>query len=391
MNGEFKPFTFRSPRIVFKRNAWKELPKICEEYGKQGMLVTGSTVMAKSGVYPALMEAFKAQMIEVREIVRQGREPTVREVDALASAARTEKVDWILGIGGGSALDLAKAAAGLARNEGSAAVYQEGKDLVNEGIPFIAVPTTAGTGSEATNNAVLINEERRVKLSIRGDRMLARVALLDPVLTRSMTPQVTAHTGLDALTQAIEAYVSKASNPMTDLLAERAIEAIWESLYNAFTNGNDLNAREQMLYGSLLSALSFSNAKLGAVHGFAHPIGALHSIPHGLVCGVLLPHVMRFNLAGNIHDVTRKYGWIGRRMIGKSGRESLSDLELANSAIKGIFDMLESMRLPTRLAGLGLKMADFPAIVEETKGSSLQNNPRETSKELLEKILKDSL
>nr|MDO8088173.1 iron-containing alcohol dehydrogenase [Candidatus Sigynarchaeum springense] len=391
MDGEFKPFTFRSPRIVFKRNAWKDLPRICEEYGKHGMIVTGSTVMSKSGVYPALMDAFKAQKIVVREIIREGREPTVREVDTLANTARTEKVDWILGIGGGSSLDLAKAAAGLARNDGSAAVYQEGKDLPSEGIPFIAVPTTAGTGSDITNNAVLINEQKHVKLSIRGDKMLARVAVLDPVLSRSMTPQVTAYTGLDALTQAIEAYVSKACNPMSDLLAERAIEAIWGSLYKAFTNGNDLNAREQMLYGSLLSALAFSNAKLGAVHGFAHPIGALHAIPHGLICGVLLPHVMRFNLAGNIHDVTRKYGWIGRKMIGKSTRESLTDAELANAAIKSIIDLLDSIHIPTRLAGLGLKVEDFPAILNDTKGSSLQNNPRETNRELLENVLKESL
>ncbi len=391
MTMELKPFTFRSPRIVFKRNAWKDIPKTCEEFGKHGLLVTGNTVKTKSGVFPALLDEFKNKGIAIMEITREGNEPSTREVDAIASIAKRENADWILGIGGGSALDLAKAASGLARNDGSSSDYQGGKDLVKEGIPFIAVPTTAGTGSEATNNAVLINEEKHLKLSIRGDKMMARVAVLDPILTRSMSPQVTAYTGLDALTQAIEAYVSKACNPMSDLLAERAIEAIWGSLYNAFTNGNDLNAREQMLYGSLLSALAFSNAKLGAIHGFAHPIGALHAIPHGLVCGVLLPHVMRFNLAGNIPEVTRKFGWIGRKMIGKSGRDSLSDVELANTAINSITDLLESMRLPTRLAGLGLKAADFSAIVEETKGSSLQNNPRETSKVVLENILKDSL
>lgn len=388
---EFKPFTFRSPRIVFKRSSWKDITKICEEFGKKGLLITGNTVKTKSGAFPEIMNEFTSKGVAVAEIIREGKEPTTREVDAIASTIKKDGYDWILGIGGGSTLDLAKAASGLARNEGSSADYQGGKDLVRDGVPFIAVPTTAGTGSEITNNAVLINEEKRLKLSIRGDKMMARVAVFDPVLTRSMPPQVTAYTGLDALTQAIEAYVSKASNPMADLLAERAIEAIWGSLFNAFRNGNDLNAREQMLYGSLLSALAFSNAKLGAVHGFAHPIGVLHAIPHGLICGVLLPHVMRFNLAGNIHDVTRKYGWIGRKMIGKSGRESLSDVELANMAINSIFDLLESMRLPTRLAGLGLKADDFPAILDETKGSSLQNNPRDTSRELLEKILKDAL
>jgi alcohol dehydrogenase class IV len=391
MTMEFKPFTFRSPRILFKRSSWKDIPKVCEDFGKHGLLVTGITVKTKSGVFPALLEEFKKKGIVLTEIMREGKEPSTREVDAVANTAKREKVDWILGIGGGSALDIAKAVAGLARNDGLAGDYQGGKELANEGIPFIAVPTTAGTGSEITNNAVLIDEEKHLKLSIRGDKMMARLAVFDPVLTRSMSPQVTAYTGLDALTQAIEAYVSKASNPMSDLLAERAIEAIWGSLYNAFRNGNDLNAREQMLYGSLLSALAFSNAKLGAVHGFAHPIGALHAIPHGLVCGVLLPHVMRFNLAGSIHEITRKYGWIGRKMIGKSGRDSLSDMELANTSINGIIDMLESMKLPAKLSGLGLKQADIPAILADTKGSSLENNPRETTLEALEQILRNAM
>jgi alcohol dehydrogenase len=223
---EFKPFAFRSPRILFKRNSWKDIPKTCEEFGKKGLLVTGSTVKTKSVAFPAILDEFKSKGITVIEIIREGKEPSTREVDTIASTVKREGVDWILGIGGGSALDLAKAASGLARNEGSSADYQGGKEMAKEGVPFIAVPTTAGTGSEITNNAVLINEEKHLKLSIRGDKMMARIAVFDPVLTRSMSPQVTAYTGLDALTQAIEAYVSKACNPMCDLFAERAIEAI---------------------------------------------------------------------------------------------------------------------------------------------------------------------
>nr|MDO8109181.1 iron-containing alcohol dehydrogenase [Candidatus Sigynarchaeota archaeon] len=391
MSGDFKPFQFRSPRIVFKRNAWKDIPNICEEFGKRGLLITGAHLKEKSSTYPGLMAEFEAKKLAVRESIRKGSEPTVGEVELVTIAVRQQKYDWVLGIGGGSTIDLAKAVAGLARNEGSAAMYQEGKDLVNDGIPFIAVPTTAGTGSELTNNAVLINEQKRVKLSIRGDKMMARVAVFDPVLTVSMTPEVTAHTGLDALTQAIESYVSKASNPFTDLLAERAIGIIWDWLYKAWKDGSDIDAREQMLFGNLLSALSFSNAKLGAVHGFAHPIGAIHAIHHGLICGVLLPHVMKFNLAGNIPEVTRKFAVIGAMMKKDAAYANLSDGDLANIAIENIFTLLSMMGLPTRLSGLGLKKADIPAIVNDTKGTSLLNNPRDTTKELLTQLLTDAL
>lgn len=392
MISDLKPFTFRTPRIVFKRESWKDLPKICGEFGEQGLLVTGTTLRDKSGIYPELMNEFETKNIVVKEVIRKGGEPTVAEVDALANELREgdQRVDWVLGIGGGSSLDLAKSIAGLARNEGSAAEYQEGKDLINEGIPFIAVPSTAGTGSEITNNAVLINEEKHVKLSIRGDKMMAKVAVFDPVLTTSMSPETTAYSGTDALVQAIESYVSKASNPIPDLLAEKAIEIIIMALPVAWENGEDIVAREQMLYSSLLSALSFSNAKLGAIHGFAHPIGALFNKPHGLITGILLPHVMKFNLEGDLPDVIRKYAWIGKTME-KAAANDASEMDLANIAIEKVRELLGTLGIPAGLSGIGISEDDIPSIVADTKGSSLANNPRDTTKELLEQILADAI
>ncbi|HME54784.1 MAG TPA: iron-containing alcohol dehydrogenase [Candidatus Lokiarchaeia archaeon] len=386
---DLKPFTFRTPRIVFKRESWKDLPKICAEFGEKGLLVTGTTLKDKSGIYPELMNEFEAKNLVVEEITRKGGEPTVTEVDTLAGELREEdqRVDWVLGIGGGSTLDLAKSAAGLSRNEGSAAEYQQGKDLITEGITFIAVPTTAGTGSEITNNAVLINEATHAKLSIRGDKMMAKVAVFDPVLTVSMSPETTAYSGTDALVQAIEAYVSKASISITDLLAEKAIEIIAGVLPIVYQDGQDIIAREQMLYGSVLSALSFSNAKLGAVHGFAHPIGALFNKPHGMICGILLPHIMRFNLDGELPDVIRKFAWIGRTLQKPALDGEVSDIEMANMAITKIQELLAALAIPAKLSEIGLTADDIPAIVADTKGSSLANNPRDTSKELLEQIL----
>ncbi len=383
-----KGFTFRSPRIVFKRDAIPDIIKACSAFGRRGIIISSSSFKANDASSNALSSQFKAEAIETECITRRGFEPTVDEVDAMASIIKRGGFEWVLGIGGGSTLDLAKAAAGLALNDGSAARYQKGTDVPNPGIPFIAVPTTAGTGSEITNNAVLINNDENVKLSIRGDALLARVAVLDPLLTASMPPAITAHTGLDALVQAVEAYVSKASNPLSDTFAERAIEIIWQWLPRAFDDGKNLDAREMMLYGSMLSALSFSNAKLGAVHGFAHPIGVQHRLSHGLVCGVLLPHVMRFNLEGNIPEVTRKYAWMGKTF---ARGETVDDASLANKAIEHIFSLLDALHLPRRLSSLGLNESHVPAIVADTKGGSLGNNPRDATPQVLATILRDAM
>jgi alcohol dehydrogenase class IV len=388
MDGDLKPFQFRSPRIIFKREAWKDLGKICSsEFGPNGVLVIGSS-FKDSEICQGLLADFEERGSNVAEFLRKGGEPTVAEVDDLAGRLRDVDAAWVLGIGGGSTLDLAKSAAGLARNEYSAAIYQEGLEVPLEGIPFVAVPTTAGTGSEVTNNAVLINEDKRAKLSIRGEKLIAKIAVLDPVLTLSAPPDVTAYSGLDALVQAIEAFVSKACNPFSDLLAEKAIGVILQHLFIAWSDGSDLHAREGMLYGNLLSALAFSNAKLGAIHGFAHPIGAQFGAPHGLITGLLLPHVMRFNLGdGDLPDVTAKFATIGRLLhVG-----SESEIDLARAAIDGIVGLLDSMQIPRELSGIGIGEDDIPAIVADTKGSSLDNNPRATTKEVLAEILSSAL
>lgn len=384
-------FQFRCPKIIFHRNACDDLPEICGKFGKIGMLIHGQSFKAKSGKFEQLLGAFNDHDLEVLAKSREGGEPTVLQVDEMANVARKNDVDWVLGVGGGSAIDLSKAVAALVTNDGPTSIYQEGSEFKSPSLPFIAVPTTAGTGAEITNNSVLINEEKAIKKSIRGDKMLARVAVLDPLLTRTIPPRITAYTGLDALTQAIEAHVSKASNALTDILAEKAMILIWNNLYRAWKDGSDLEARENMLYGSMLSALSFFNAKLGAVHGFAHPIGIQHHLPHGLVCGVLLPHVMKFNLEGKIPRVVEKFAWIGKQLEDKNRMGEKCEEEYARFSISKIFSLLEKLDVPKTISGIGLKEEDIPAIVKDTKGSSLANNPRETNKELLTGILKDAL
>ncbi|MHA1699855.1 MAG: iron-containing alcohol dehydrogenase family protein, partial [Promethearchaeota archaeon] len=383
-------FQFRSPRIIFGPNRIEELAGICKVFGNKGFIVCGKSFKNNKKIHDGVISRFEDNDLDFDVVVRKGGEPTVSDVDNLAERFRTEYANWIVGIGGGSSLDLAKAAAGLATNENSAAYYQEGHLPAKPGIPFIAVPTTAGTGSEVTNNSVLINAKKGIKKSIRGDKMLAKVAILDPTLTTSMPPNITAWTGLDALTQAIESYVSKASNALSDYFAKRAIELISANLVKAWKNGEDLEVRENMLYGSLLSALSFSNAKLGAVHGFAHPIGVKFDLPHGLVCGVLLPHIMMYNIDGNDPRVVEKYAWIGRTMDVGNKYTGKSNLDDANFAVKSIFQLLRSMKIPITLSEIGIKVTDIPDIVKDTTGSSLANNPRKTNKESLAEILNNA-
>lgn len=388
---EIVKFQFRSPKLIFQRGIFEEIPQICLKIGNKGALIMGKSFREQSGKLQQLIEGFEKNDINLIEKVKAAGEPSVEEVDSISSELKNENLDFMLGIGGGSTLDLAKAVSGMIKNQGSAADYQKGKDLPNEAIPFIAVPTTAGTGSEITNNAVLINRKENVKLSIRGDSMLAKIAIFDPFLTTSMPPNVTANTGMDALTQAIESYVSKASNHLSDYFAEKAIDLLFHNIESAYNNPEDVSVREKMLYGSLLSALSFSNAKLGAVHGFAHPIGVLHNIPHGLICGVLLPHIMSYNLEGNITEVTDKFAHIAEIMDPHVKSSTKSIHEIGMIAIENIFKLLDHLNIPRTISKLGIGKQDIPAIVADTKGSSLANNPRDTDLESLKDILENAL
>ncbi|HTU48916.1 MAG TPA: iron-containing alcohol dehydrogenase, partial [Bryobacteraceae bacterium] len=226
-------------------------------------------------------------------------EPTVEMVRQGAQAAR-EGCDLVIGFGGGSAIDAAKAIAALATNSGDPLDYLEvvgkGRTIDRNPLPFIAVPTTAGTGAEVTRNAVIGSPEHQVKASLRSPLMLAKIALIDPDLTRDVPPHVTASTGLDTLTQLIEPYVSVRANAMSDLFCVEGLKRVAASLDRVFQNGHDIDARESMSFASLLSGLALANAGLGAVHGFASPLGGMLEAPHGALCAAVLPHATAVNI-----------------------------------------------------------------------------------------------
>jgi len=338
--------------------------------GRQALLERAAALLASAGVEAALFAGVRG-------------EPTLEVVEAARERARASRAEVMVGIGGGSAIDVAKAAAGLCREPGAVAEYHAGRPLSGtRGLPLVAVPTTAGTGAEVTKNAVLIDPGRGVKESIRDDSWFPALALLDPALTLSLPPEVTASTGADALCQAIEAFVSIGAGPVSDPLAADAIRRIGRSLERAVAHGDDLAARSDMLYGSLLAGMAMTNARLGAVHGLAHPLGARYSIAHGTLCGLLLPYVMRYN-ADYAAD---KYAQVAALLGVAEG--NTPPAEAAQRAVERVRALLARVGIPARLAPLGVREADLPAIVAEAlPQSSLKHNPRPMAAEDVREVL----
>ncbi len=338
--------------------------------GRQPLLEQAAALLTSAGVEAALFAHVRG-------------EPTLDMVEAAREQARAVQAEVLVGIGGGSAIDVAKAAAGLYREPGAVVEYHAGRPLSGRrGLPLVAVPTTAGTGAEVTKNAVLIDPKRGIKESIRDDAWFPALALLDPALTLSLPPEVTASTGADALCQAIEAFVSIGAGPVSDSLAAEAIRRIGRSLERAVAHGDDLAARSDMLYGSLLAGMAMTNARLGAVHGLAHPLGARYGIPHGTLCGLLLPYVMGYNAA----YAAAKYAEVAALLgVATAG---VPQAEAAQRAVERVRELVARVGIPAHLAPLGVREADFPAIIAEAlPQSSLKHNPRPMGAEDVHAVL----
>jgi alcohol dehydrogenase class IV len=282
-------------RIIFGPGVLREIGAITTGYGKRALVVMGRNVSRAD----KLLASLKSNGVSAATFAVPG-EPELSTVDEGTKLAKAEPCEFVIGFGGGSALDAAKAIAAMLTNEGDLLDYVEiigrGEPLKKRPAPFIAMPTTAGTGSEVTRNAVLSSPEHKVKVSLRSPLMLARVAVIDPELTYDLPPALTASTGLDAFTQLIEPYVCSRANPMTDGLCVEGIHRVTHSLREAVRDGQNPSAREDMAAASLFGGLALANAGLGAVHGFAGPIGGMFPAPHGAVCAALLPHVMAANI-----------------------------------------------------------------------------------------------
>jgi alcohol dehydrogenase class IV len=375
-------------RILFGEGRVREVAPAAQRWGCRALLVTGRT--------PERSDSLRADLaaagVTASTFVAEG-EPTIDLVRRGVAFAREEKCDLVIAMGGGSAIDAGKAMAGLLSNPGDLMDYLEvvggGKPLECPAAPFIAVPTTAGTGSEVTRNAVLGVPERQVKVSLRSPWLLPRLAVVDPELTLGLPPAVTAHTGLDALTQLIEAYVSLRANPLTDGFCVEGIERAARSLRRAFHEGQELAARRDMSLAALLSGLALANAGLGVVHGFAGPVGGKFPAPHGAICAAILPYGMEINLRALRarapgRDALRRYERVACLLTGRTN-------STAEAGIAWVRDTCRELEIPP-LATYGMSEQDVPTLIAEaSQSSSMKGNPLVLTPEELQEVLLRSM
>lgn len=384
MNFEFAAAT----RILFGPGEVKKIGALAVEMGRRVLLVTGV-----DGKCTAALEALLAAVGLESIVCTVEGEPTVAVVQAWVVQALEANVDLVIGLGGGSALDTGKAVAALSANPGEVIDYLEvvgkGQPLKKPSLSYIAIPTTAGTGSEVTRNAVLGVPERRVKVSLRSPMMLPRLALVDPELTYSLPPAVTASTGLDALTQVIEPFVSNRANPLTDAVCREGIQRAAGALRRVYQNGEDAAARQDMCLTSLFGGLALANARLGAVHGFAGPLGGMFPAPHGVICARLLPFVMQANVRALVerapqHPALGRYAEVAQWLTGDPQAQAMD-------GVNWVQTLCQDLKIPS-LSQYGLKIDDLPELIENSaRASSMQGNPVQLTEKEMRKILEQAL
>lgn len=359
-------------RIIFGPGTIGEAAPLAAAWSRRVLIVAGSTPDQAA----QLSEQF-AQLDAYAAIFNVSGEPSIEIVQAGLMLARESRSDVVIGLGGGSAIDTGKAIAALITNPGDPLDYLEvvgrGQTLRNAPLPYIVIPTTAGTGSEVTRNAVLASHKHHVKVSLRSPLMLPRVAIVDPELTYSLPPSVTASTGLDALTQLIEPYTCNTPNPLVDALCREGMQRAARSLKRAYENGSDQAAREDMSIAALFGGLALANAKLGAVHGFAGPLGGLYPAPHGMICARLLPFVVEANVrALQAREPTSpallRYAEVAQLLTGHSTAG-------ASEAIEWLHQLCAELHVAP-LSQFGFTADDIPTVVAQAqKASSMKGNP----------------
>lgn len=371
-------------RIIFGEGTLREVPAAAAAMGTRALLVTGSTPERAAPLAGSLQAAGIASV----PFAVPG-EPTIGLIRSGTSHARTAGCDLVIAIGGGSAIDAGKALAAMLTNPGDPLDYLEvigrGQPLAHAAAPFIAIPTTAGTGSEVTRNAVLGSPEHGVKASLRGAGMLPRLAVVDPELTLQLPRAITASTGLDALTQLIEPYVSVRANPMTDQFCVEGMRRAAAALPRVCADGEDREARADMAWASLLGGLALANAGLGAVHGFAAPIGGRWAAPHGAVCAALLPHAMEINVRAlrsraPAGGALRRYDEVARLITGEPH-------STAEDGVRWVAELCRKLEIPP-LRTYGVCQADVAdLVVQGARASSMKGNPIGLAGEELREII----
>jgi len=382
-------YDFLSPqRIVFGWGRRSEIGAIASSLGRRAFVVLGSRSLERNGQFTELLDLLRAAAVTPVHVTSIAHEPEVADVDRLAAELAKCSLgdgDFLIGIGGGSAIDLAKAAAAMATNRESQSVvdYLEGVGrgltIDKPPLPMMALPTTAGTGSEATKNAVISSYDPPFKKSLRSDAMVPRVVLVDPEITQSVPPDVTAHTGMDAITQLIESYISRRAKPIPQALAIHSLRMAVAALPEAVTDGKCRWARDAMAHAALLSGIALANSGLGVAHGVAAALGSLCRVRHGLACAVMLPAALRMNQS------------VSRQLLAKLGRaigcQAANDDEAAEQFIQRIEQLVSTLQIASRLRELNVAFDEIRALVDASHGNSLSSNPREISDDELCSVL----
>lgn len=376
-----------STRIIFENDSFKKVPGLVAGLGNKVFIVTG-----KNKVLANQLSEWLNQINISSEIFSVHSEPTTADIENGTDLARQNSSKVIVGIGGGSVIDAGKAIAALVANKGELTDYLEiigkGKKLEEAPLPYLAIPTTAGTGAEVTKNAVIKSIDHNVKVSLRSDLMFPAIAVIDPVLTLTMPPEITAYTGVDALTHLLETFVSCQANIFVDMLCREGMQRIASSIELAFFEGNNLEARENMSMASMLGGMALASVKLGAVHGFAGPMGGMFPIPHGAVCACLLPAVMEINIKAikekKLETQLLKFDEVARIL-------TQNNFAKAEEGTIWVKEIVKKLKIP-RLSYFQLSTNSFPELIEKAKNSSsMKGNPVVLNDDQLAEILNLSL
>lgn len=368
-------WSFHIPtKVVFGVGCLERIADFAESFKPHRiMLVTGRKSMKELGVTDRIVGFLKNYQVVVYDKVEQN--PTISKVEEGVQLLKAEKCDLVIGLGGGSAIDTAKAASVLVRNSGRVDEFLSGyRRIVNRRLPLIAVPTTAGTGTEVTQYASVINELKKRKLSLSHEYIHPDVAIVDPLLTVSMPKFVTATTGLDALSQCIEAYWSKHHTPISDVFALNGVRLVFENLVDAFNNPENVGSRENMALASLLSGMAISITKTTIVHSVSYPLTVNFNVPHGLACSLTLPSFIKYNF-----EVAKDRMYNVARMM---------DAETIEDCVGKVEKLISDLQLPSRLSDVGVGKEDVELIVKEGfRPDRSGNNPRMVTRDDLRKIL----
>ncbi|MCE5280939.1 MAG: iron-containing alcohol dehydrogenase [Deltaproteobacteria bacterium] len=376
-----------TPRIVMGPGAVRTIGAEVKALGIKRVLIVTDRGVISAGLMKPIEEALKAARVQVAVFDRVEPDPRYEIVADCVQTARNSKARMLIGLGGGSPMDITKTSAVMLTNKGPIGAYFGINLVPKPGLPTILIPTTAGTGSEVTPIAILSDEGEKLKKGIVSPYLYPAVSILDAELTLGLPPQVTAATGIDALIHAIEAYTSVNATAITDMYCIKAIELLYGNIRTAYAKGDNLAARTAMMEGAMLAGIAFANAGVTAVHAFAYPIGAEFHIPHGIANSLMLPHVIRFNALGN---VAKFASLAGPFEISVQGLEKLA---IVDKVIAAIDRLAEDVRLPNRLADFGVKEEHIPMLADGVMKVTrlLANNPRTLTLEDAKRIYRAAL